>query len=246
MKLIQRFATALVLSTVGVVQLWVGFDAQGQEIPRDEYLRYIPLEYPKIVRQTEASVEMSLFGDTADPEYRDVDPVDGIDDRRHKVLLKLAVRFAPYLVLNSTMIPMDFRLFMEREEAFRLFVDRWNVSINPPKLVGSEEIDWLALAPPTSAGSRAVHADIPDCRLLSLLKAFDPFAPGAAYRSGAVAPERTEHQVMFFDFPGDGEETWKQEYVNQISEALPQSYEDFAKVFVHPFVESVKSSVTGH
>ena len=51
---------------------------------------------------------------------------------------------------------------------------------------------------------------------------------------------------MFFDFPGDGEETWKQEYVNQISGALPQLYENFAKVFVHPFVESVESSVTGH
>ena len=74
---------------------------------------------------------------------------------------------------------------------------------------------------------------------IRLLRAL-PIAPGA------VAPVRTEHQVMFFDFPGEGEETWKQEYVNQISEALPKSYEGFAKVFVHPFVESVRSSVTGH
>ena len=247
MRLIQLFATALVLSTVGVVQLLVGLDAQGEEIRRDEYLRYIPLKYPTIVRQTEGNVEMSLFGDTTDPEYQDTDPVDGIDDHRHAVLLDLAVRFAPYLVLNSTMIPMDFRLFMEREEAFLLFVDTWNVSRNPPEVVSSETIKWQALARPTSeVGSRVSDADISDRRLLSLLEAFDPIAPGAAYCSGAVAPEGVEHKVMFFDFPGDGEETWKQEYVNQISKALPRSYERFAKVFVHPFVESVEASVTGH
>ena len=247
MRSAQPFATALVLTAVGIVYLFVGFDVQSQEIPRDEYLRYIPLKYPTIVRQTEASDEMDLFGDTTDPEYQDTDPVDGIDDHRHGVLLDLAVRFAPYLVLNSTMIPMDFRLFMKREETFLLFVDTWNVSRNPPEVVSSETINWQVLARPTSeVGSRVPDADISDRRLLSLLKAFDPITPGAAYCSGAVAPEGVEHQVMFFDFPGDSEETWKQEYVNQISKALPRSYERFAKVFVHPFVESVDSSVTGH
>lgn len=243
MRLIQPFATVFILITIGAVQLLVGVDVQGQEIPRDAYLPYIPLKYPAIVRQTEASAEMDLFGDTA----QDTDPVDGIDDQRCKVLLDLAVRFAPYLKLNSTMIPMDFRLFMEQEKVFPLFIDKWDVSIYPPKLVGSEDIDWRSLSRPTSqAGCRAAGANISDRRLLSLLEAFDPFAPGTAYRSGAVTPQGAEHQVMFFDFPGDSEETWKQEYVNQISEALPQSYEDFAKVFVHPFLESVRSSVTGH
>ena len=148
----------------------VGLDAQGEEIPRDEYLRYIPLKYPTIVRQTDASVEMNLFGDTTDSEYQDVDPVDGIDDHRHGVLLDLAVRFAPYLVLNSTMIPMDFRLFMEREETFLLFVDTWNVSRNPPEVVNSETINWQALVCRTSeVGFRVPDADISDRRLLSLL-----------------------------------------------------------------------------
>ena len=247
MKLIQRFVTTIILATVSVVQFLVGVDAQGQEIPRDEYLQYIPLKYPTIVRQTEASVEMDLFGDTTDPGYQDLNPVDGIDDHQHGVLLDLAVRFAPYLVLNSTLIPMDFRLFMEREEVFPLFVDSWDVSRDMPRRVRSEEIDWHALSRSTSeAGSQVPDADRSDCRLLSLLETFDPFAPGAAYRSGAVAPEAAKHKVMFFDFPGDGEKTWRQEYVDQISKALPRSYEDFAKVFVHPFVESVRSSVTGH
>ena len=245
MRSTQPFATALILVAVGVVYLFVGFDVQSQEVPRDEYLKYIPLKYPTIVRQTKASVEVNLFGDT----NQDTDPVDGIDDHRHKVLLDLAVRFAPYLVLNSTLIPMDFRLFMEREDSFPLFVDSWDVSRYIPRRVRSEEIDWQSLSRSTSeAGSQVPNAGTPDCRLLSLLKAFDPFVPGAAYRSGAAAPDGAEHQVMFFDFPGDGEKTWEQEYVDQESGALPQSYEGFAKVFVHPFVESmeVESSVTGH
>ena len=242
MRQIQPFVNVLILTIVGVVLLLVGLDAQGQEIHPDEYLRYLPLRYPKIVRQTEANAKLHLFGNAEDKEnYQDTNPVDGIDDRRHKVLLDLAVQFSPILVLNSTMIPMDFRLFIEREETFRLFIDRWNISIDPPKPINSQEIDWQALSRPTSeAGSRAADADL---QLLSLLEEFDPFVPGAAYRSGAVGPGRTDHKVMFFNFPGDGEETWKQEYVNQISKALPQAYEDFVKVFVHPFVESVKSSV---
>ena len=235
----------LILAIVGVVSLLIGLDVQGQEIPRDEYLRYLSLKSPEIVRQTEANAELHLFGNTEDSAYQDTDPVDGIDDRRHKVLLALAVEFAPYLVLNSTMIPMDFRLFMERDEAFLLSVDRWDVSKYPPKLVGVETIDWHLLPPRTSeAGSRESRADREDSRLRFLLDEFDPFAPGEAYHSGAISPKGAEHQVMFFNFPGNSEETWKQEYKNQISSALPQAYESFAKVFVHPFVKSVRANNT--
>ena len=246
MRRIQPFVNVLILVIVGVVLLLVGLDVQGQEIPRSEYLRYLPLKTPEIVCQTKANAELHLFGNTEDPDYRDTDPVDGIDDHRREVLLDLAVQFSPLLVLNSTMIPMDFRLFMKHEEAFLLSVDKWDVSKYPPKLVGVETIDWHLLPPPPSeAGSRVSRADSEDHRLRCLLEEFDPFAPGAAYRSGAILPDGAEHQVMFFDFPGDSEETWKQEYVNQISKALPQAYEDFVKVFVHPFVESVDSRDPG-
>lgn len=246
MRQIQPFVNVLILAIIGVVQFLVGLDVQGQEIPRDEYLRYLSLKSPEIVRQTDANAELHLFGNVDDSDYCDLNPVDGIDDRRHKVLLELAVAFAPYLVLNSTMIPMDFRRFMEREEVFLLSVDRWDVSKYPPKLVGVETIDWHLLPPPPSeAGSPESRADREDHRLRCLLKEFDPFEPGDAYHSGAISPEGAEHQVMFFNFPGNSEETWKQEYENQISKALPQAYESFAKVFVHPFVKAVSSSVPG-
>ena len=242
---IQPFVNVLILAIVGVVPLLVGLDAQGQEIHRDKYLRYIPLKTPEIVGQTKANAELHLFGNIKDPGYQDTDPMDGIDDRRHEVLLELAVEFAPYLVLNSTMIPMDFRLFMVREETFLLSIDLWNVSIYPLKRVGSEMIDWHVLPPPASeTGFRESRADREDRRLRFLLKEFDPFRPGGAYRSGAVAPKGAEHQVMFFDFPGNSEETWKQEYKNHISDALPRAYERFAKVFVHPFVKSVGANDT--
>lgn len=243
MRRIQPFVNVLTLVIVGVVTLLVGLDVRGQEIPRDEYLRYLPLKYPKIVRQTEANAELHLFGNTEDEAYQDTEPVDGIDDRRNKVLLDLARQFSPLLVLNSTLVPMDFRLFMEHEKVCFLSIDKWNISSEPPKRVGSETINWQLILHPTSeSGFRTSAADIEDRRLLCLLEEFDPFTPGAAYRSGAVGPGSTEHKVMFFDFPGDGEETWKQEYVNKVSKALPEAYEDFVKVFVHPFVESVNSS----
>ena len=243
MRRIQPFVNVLILAIVGVVSLVVVLDGQGQEIPRDEYLRYLPLKYPKLVRQTEANAKLHLFGNTKHSGYQDTNPVDGIDDRRHKVLLDLARQFSPLLVLNSTLVPMDFRLFMEHEEAFLLSIDKWNISSEPPKRVGSETINWQLILHPTSeSGFRTSAADIEDRRLLCLLEEFDPFTPGAAYRSGALVPGSTEHKVMFFDFPGNSEETWKQEYVNKVSEALPKAYEDFVKVFVHPFVESVKSS----
>lgn len=229
MRRIQPFSTVFVFAIVGGVQLLGGLDVQGQEIPRDKYLQHLPLKYPTIVGQTKASVKMDLFGSPPGSEYRDMD-LDGIDDCRHKVLLDLAVRFAPYLVLNSTLIPMDFRLFMEREEPFLLFVDTWDISGDPVEHVRCEKIDWNA----------------PSGRLLSLLETFDPFVPGPAYRSGALTPKGAEHQVMYFNFPGEGEETWKQKYVDKKSEALPKSFEHFAKVFVHPFLESEKSRGTGH
>lgn len=240
------FITVLVLDTIGVLHLLVGLDAQGQEIPRDEYLRYLPLKYPTIVRQTEANAELHVFGNTEDPAYQDMKPMDGIDDRRHAVLLDLAAEFSPFLVLNSTLIPMDFRLFMRHKKVRFLSIDRWDVSSEPPKRVGSETINrQLFFHPISKSEFRSSATDIEDRRLLSLLEEFDPFTPGAAYRSGTIGHGRTEFKVMFFDFPGDGEKTWKREYMNQNSEALPQVYEGFVKVFVHPFVESVGLSVTG-
>jgi hypothetical protein len=85
--------------------------ARAAEVPRNEYLRYVPLRPQKIVRQTEASARFQLYGDPSAPGYRDEDPRDGIDDARMRHLQALAVRFAPLLVRNTPMFPMDFKAF---------------------------------------------------------------------------------------------------------------------------------------
>ena len=83
----------------------------GQEIPRDEYLRMLPLSLPRLGLQTDATVTQNLYGDPTAPGYRDVDPVDGIDDQRNRTLMDLAVRFAPYLVQNTTNVPLNFDIY---------------------------------------------------------------------------------------------------------------------------------------
>ena len=83
-----------------------------QAIPRDEYLNYLQLEYPRIVEQTGASAELYLYGNKSDTDYIDVNPVDGIDDERFKVLKRMALEFAPYLVQNTTTVPIDIKAFI--------------------------------------------------------------------------------------------------------------------------------------
>ena len=69
--------------------------AIAQPIPREEYIRFVPLEVPRVIRQTPASERLHLYGDKEDPSYVDVDLVDGMDDRRFAVFKELSVRFAP-------------------------------------------------------------------------------------------------------------------------------------------------------
>ncbi len=215
----------------------------AQDIPRNEYLTYVPLEYPLMVRQTNASAKFNLYGNTADPSYRDTAPVDGIDDRRHKVLLDLSVRFAPYMVLNTTSIPMNFRRFMNRSRSFPLFVDTWEISGYEPQLIVSDEIDWVTLAnePCVALGSQPLRGNA-DCRLLALLDRFDPLAAAPAR---STWPDSSRFTVMFFDFPGHDPRTWRKEYEDLFSGALPRAYEEFAMISSHPFIVENRSNETG-
>jgi hypothetical protein len=220
--------------------------SRAQNIPRDEYLTYVPLEYPKLVRQTEASAAFNLYGDQRDPRYRDVNRIDGIDDRRYSVLHDLSVRFAPYMVMNTTAIPMNWRLFMEQGTAFPLFVDTWDVSGPTAELVNSDEIDWVSLLDdPCTDPRRQPLTGNPDCRLLALLDEFNPFEPGSAYRVGTTAAERSEFRVMFFDFPGDDEKSWREEYEDRFTGRLPRRYENFPMVYSHPFITELRSNDSG-
>ncbi|RKH01070.1 hypothetical protein D7X74_38100 [Corallococcus sp. CA047B] len=66
------------------------------------------------MRQTEASVALSLYGDPKDAAWRDEAPRDGVDDTRHRVLQSLAVRLAPFLVKNTYTFPSDHKVFRDQ------------------------------------------------------------------------------------------------------------------------------------
>jgi len=235
----------VLLAAFLVLQSGMG-KAEAKAIPRDQYLTYVPLEYPSLVSRTEASRSFHLFGDSDDPGYRDVAPVDGIDDRRQELLKGLGARFGPIMVLNTTNLPMDFRRFMETSRSFNLYVDNWSRTGNPKALLGSRTIDLTRLAE-NPCGTDAGGTDpAGDCLMLDLLGRFDPRDPD--YRSlnpRSVPPEGDDFKMMFFDFPGEGPESWKKEFENNFSGLLPRHYRDFLKVYMHPFIKEVVSPLHG-
>lgn len=232
-------ATALSVTLIALAQ---GLSAQA--IPREEYLRYMPLEYVRLTEQTRASAALFLYGDRSSPTYRDVAPVDGVDDARHAVLHELGVRFAPYLVRNTIDRPMDFKKFMEISRAFNLYVHTWDINGATKQLVREQTVDFVALrSSPCTATDPATAPGQDDCLLLQLLEEFHPDGP--AYTAGAISEDPDLFKVLYFDFPGDGPASWRAEYENVISGALNRRYEDFAKIYAHPFIREVRSNLGG-
>jgi hypothetical protein len=210
----------------------------AHHIPPGAYLTYVPLEYPRIVRATPETQAVQLYGDRASPGYADDAPKDGIDDARGKLLLALAVRFSPYLVRNTTSIPMDWKRFVTRTQSFPLHVDRWELSTTPVQLVRREQIELAALRGrpcPRSDPDAAPLLD--DCALARLLRDFDPEAPrDVRTRDLADGARRAPFTVMYLDFPGDDPDSWKAEYVAPFGGQLRREYQGFKKAYVHPFV----------
>lgn len=121
----------------------------AQPIPKEDYITYLPLTYLRIKIQTAASRDLHLFGDVGGPSYRDENPVDGIDDRRGETLEKIAARFAPYMIQNTSNIPMDFKLFMRDKKNFPLFIDTWDLSPRRGRnSSGNSPSIWLKSASP--------------------------------------------------------------------------------------------------
>jgi len=222
--------------------------AGAAQVPKSEYLRYVPLRAQKIVRQTEASARLHLYGDPADPLYRDQAPRDGVDDARMRRLQALAVRFAPLLVRNTPLFPMSFKAFW-KEPSFPLHVDTWDISRAEAALVREEQIDFARLAQRPCAQAQAVGAeadpreawDSDDCRLLELLREFNPPAPASEQLTTTViAPEREPFKVLYFDTPGDSEESWKQVYWPKGREKRRREWEGTQKAYAHPVISEVR------
>lgn len=203
--------------------------ASGQELPRDGYLRLLPLQHRQIRAATPASRELHLFGDRSHPAYRDVAPRDGIDDRRGRRLEALAVRFAPFLMRNTPMAPLSFEAFAEGEDRFPLHVDRWHLTRPGGRLVSSRSIEM------------GTYRDSTDDRALrELLRRYHP-EDGAWTARSAVEPASGRYfEVLFFDFPGSSVEEWKDEYFSRVSGGLSREYRDDLQLYVHPFLQRVR------
>jgi hypothetical protein len=232
--------TLRVLLVVGFTEAACAGQAAAQ-IPRDQYLRSLPLNYPSLVRQTAASVRLNLYGDTADPSFRDVDPKDGIDDARGKWLEALGVRFAPLMVRNSALLPMDFRSFFS-QPSFALHVDTWDLARDKAKFVAGTEIQLAAARqrPCQAPGAE----DVDDCRLLDLVRRF---GPGRAALEPEVTggAEQQSFSVMYFDFPGHDEKSWKSQYWPRPGEAKRSELVGTERVFMHPFVAEAPDGTAG-
>lgn len=220
----------------------------AQEIPKNEYLSHLSLKYPRLVRQVEANRTFAIYGDNSAPSYRDVEPRDGIDDKRGLLLRQLGKRFSPYLVLNTTEVPLDFKHFMDKQGAFKLHIDTWNLAESPKDIIQEETIDFNALlAKPCNGDSGAAEYPLgDDCRLRALLDEFHPDHPTAErFNKAAVDARRDDFKVVYWDFPGHDPKTWKEEYENQFSGELPLDYRGATKVYLHPFIEEVQSNNQG-
>lgn len=209
--------------------------AAAQQIPRDAYLRYVPLEVPRIIRQTPASERLHLYGDRASPTYVDVAPVDGVDDRRHQVLQTLAVRFAPFLVQNSEAVPMDHRKVWGGP--YPLHVDTWNTAMGL-ELARQETVHWMEGAAEPCDGTNPLSDD---CRLLELLREYDPDDPlYARDHTGAQDAAYKPFQLLWIDMPGTDPKSWKEHWRNDFSRRLRSEYRQIMKTYVHPFLEDVR------
>jgi hypothetical protein len=223
----------------------------AQEIPRDEYLRMLPLSLPRLGLQTEASAALNLFGDPSAPAYTDVDPVDGIDDRRHAVLEALAVRFAPYLVQNTTNVPLNFDVFIDNRDDFALTIDTWDVTDEEARLDRIRGINFSALGAASCPQSRrgtgfdtspepSSDPVVEDCKLLELMEQYTPGAGVIASRDDAlVRPTPSYFDVIYFNFPGDGEDTWETAYEPEWERTPESRRAGFVHSYVHPFLRRI-------
>jgi len=257
MRIISCFLLALfVVGTVLFAPLL------ANDAPRKEYIPFLPLSYPKIFTQTEASKKFGVYGDTTDPTYQDVSPIDGIDDQRFKTLQKIAVRFAPYLVQNTAAVPMDFKLFIKRRTGFPLYIDIWDVSGEKAKLIKTQTINFSTLGFSCQAsepgqtflktesgisGELNVDSGLDNndnARLLSLLREFHPDHPTSEFFLTAKKPPRGQlFKVLYFDFPGHDEKSWRTEYEHEFSKRLPLRYQDFVKTYTHFFIHEDHSKL---
>jgi len=225
----------------------------GGTIPRSEYISYIELANPRIVEQTPANKFFNLFGERGLPEFKDLNPIDGMDDDRYALLHRLGVKFAPYMILNTFLVPMDLRKFIY-EPHHPLHVDTWDISSDKARIIESETVNFHQLGNKCNLLQNKIQdssdsigmdetafVENADCKFISLLNEYDPYDPGRTMIRDRRDPTFLKFKVFFFDFPGEDELTWKEAFSNSFSNSLKRKYQFYITTFTHPFVHAVRS-----
>jgi len=243
------------LLTLLVVANQVGNLYGQKKFTRENYFDYLAPQSP-IIRQTTASATLHLYGDPRHQDFCDQKPADGIDDVRGERLLKLAAKFSPVLHRNNYSVPRDFtamlrlKYHLEKNKVTfdnrpTLYVDTWDLSKPESQLVRADFID-LALAtslPAATNGKTAPLQTFSGCdeeKLQSLLKEFYPDAP----RGSPIHPERHLEKVLYFNFPGHDEASWRKIYrLLEQEEKLAQGRVD-SKIYAHFFIHEAPSENT--
>jgi hypothetical protein len=246
----RLLALALVLPLVGSPLL-----AQEAEMAKEKYFGYVPLQYPRIVRQTEGDSLFQLYGDRQAKGYRDEEPKDGIDDERGRLLQALGVRFAPFLIRNTSNVPMDMQKTQQIAGTTTLTIDRWDIHASA-KLTGTETVDFGKLASqPCPAG--AISRDsllkvirggtaMEDCRVLQLLQEFNPNRPlNERFNTAAVPAEEDPFSVLYWNWPGAGPQSWRKAFESPSTGELRSEFKDAISVYVHPFISTVTETGSG-
>jgi hypothetical protein len=212
--------------------------ATAQEIPKPDYITYMPGGLPLPGGAHPATQLFQLYGDTAAPGYVDKSPLDGIDDRRGEWLTLLAARFAPWMVRNTIDFPMDWRRFVDHGPAFPLYIDVFDLSLERPRLASTSTIDFRQLEgrPCKIPAAQAGNDTTPDCKLLGLVNRFGPTVRAAPR---PVQPGKGSETVLYFDFPGEDPVSWNREFEGPVHGSLARQYIGWAKTFVHPFISDV-------
>jgi hypothetical protein len=219
--------------------------SDGQKMPGKNYVQYLPLTFPKIMTQTDASRDFHLYGNEQDSLYIDKNK-DGIGDERYERLMQLCARFSPILFWNTTYsIPLDFRAIINNDVTPLLYVDIWDLTHAEPKLIKSETLNFAIndrssylSSNNSNSHSNGVFKEIiqnDDEELVSLLYEFDP----KLTRSAEKHPNGTTFKVLYFDLPGEDEKSWKPAYKNIISGNIKNNLKKHSRLYAHPFIHEV-------
>ena len=207
----MRKSLSFLISFLSISVLVVSPRAAGK-ITHENYIEYLPLSDPKIMGQTEASAALHLYGNPEADGYKDVSPIDGIDDERWRRLLELSAKFSPVLYKNTSSIPLDFKAVVNREVTPLLHIDTWDLTRAEKKIVEQKTINF-GFVDSTHHGDRGslnliralrfklFHANSRNDR--KLLNLIGEFNPQKGRMKPKVNPNQQTFKVLYFDFPGE-------------------------------------------